>query len=156
MPASQAEILLNIKNFAKRSSYGVNGAKHYTLQKDRFVDMASGGLGGSPSNVIMTDTSKHALSIREMHYANWENEDFQTVLDGLSQFEKDGELPEFVDKIIEEVASESELASNLDDAIAEALVYLLPLDHSDRVDALNTLAERLEVLEPEDEDLEDD
>lgn len=155
MPASQTEILLNIKNLAKRSSYGVNGVKHYELQKKRFADMASGGLGGTPTNATMVDTSDHSMTIREMHYSKWDDSDFQAVLDAIAQFEKDGIIPEELDNFIEENATEKDLQANLVQSIEDALVYLLPLDHSDRVDALNTLAERLEVLGPDDEDDED-
>ena len=155
MPASQTEILLNIKNLARRSSYGVNGVKHYDLQKKRFADMASGGDGGTPTNVTMIDTSDHAMSIREMHYSKWEDSDFQMVLDAIEQFEKDGIIPDELEGFIEEHATDEDLQTSLDQAIEDALVYLLPLDHSGRVDALNTLAERLEVLDPDDEDNED-
>lgn len=156
MPASKTEILLNIKNLARRSSYGVNGVKHYDLQKKRFADMASGGDGGTPTNATMVDTSEHKMSIREMHYSKWDDSDFQMVLDAIDQFEKDGVIPEELDNFIEENGSDEDLQTCLAQAIEDALVYLLPLDHSDRVDALNTLAERLEVLDPDDEDDEDD
>ena len=103
--------------------------------------MASGGNGGTPNNTIMGDTSGHVASIREMHFSDWKDSDFQRVLDDISHWESTGEMPK---------KPEAEAMGPVDAVVDRAYAAFLPLDFDDRVTALNDLAERLGVMDPDD------
>ena len=143
MAASEIDIWRHATNVIGRAAYGVNGKKHFQLQKDRMLDMSKGGNGGELSNAIMTDTSGHEASIRAMHYADWDDSDFQKVLEFIELWEEEGKIPK---------KPQDDSNSRLEEAIARAYDSLKNLDRDDRIEALNALAEGLGVMEPDDED----
>lgn len=142
MGASALEIWRHASNVIQRMSYGGNGKKHFALQKKRMTDMASGGDGGSPTNVIMTDTSGHQSSIRDMHFDDWDDADFQSVLDIIAEWESTGELPE---------EPEPPAVDPIESAVERAAQIFKNLSQDDQVDALNALAIELGVMDPDDE-----
>ena len=129
-------------NVIQRNSYGVNGKKHFKLQKERLIDMAKGGNGGTPNSSIMIDTSEHEGSIRHLHFSDWSDSDFQSALDIVSEWEKTGVLPKEPTKPIKNV---------VDLAVEDVLVVMRRLDRDDQVDVLNEVAESLGVIGDEDE-----
>ena len=142
MSASNWDIWRHTTNVIQRASYGVNGKKHFKLQKERAQNMAEGGNGGEPNNHIMSDTSGHDSSIRSMHFADWDDSDFGRVLEGIAHWEATGELPkeppkEAVDPVILIVERAVELFSSH--------------DRDTQIEALNSLAETLGVMEPEED-----
>lgn len=142
MSASDWDIWRHTTNVIQRASYGVNGKKHFKLQKERAQNMAEGGNGGEPNNHIMSDTSGHDSSIRSMHFADWDDSDFGRVLEGIAHWEATGELPkeppkEAVDPVILIVERAVELFSSH--------------DRDTQIEALNSLAETLGVMEPEED-----
>ena len=140
MPASELDIWTHATNIIGRASYGVNGKKHFQLQRERMADMASGGCGGELSNAIMTDTSGHEASIREKHFADWENSDFQRVLEIIAKWEKKGKIAP---------KPKDDGSSKVEEAVARAYDAFKNLSRDEQIDALNTLAEGLGVMEPE-------
>lgn len=146
MGASAKDIWRHASNIIQRDSYGVNGKKQFKTQKERMTNMSKGGNGGTPSNAIMSDISEHDGSIRQLHFADWEDGDFRSVLDIIASWEETGALPE-------EPADEAEPV-DLDDIVLQATRILSVLDHDDRVDALNALAVALDVMEPDEDETE--
>ena len=140
MAASKIDIWRHATNVIGRAAYGVNGKKHFQLQKDRMADMAKGGTGGELSKAIMTDTSGHEGTIRAMHFADWDDGDFAAVLAAIEHWEATGEGPK-------EPEDDSDEA--VEAAVARAYDALKGLDRDDRIEALNALAEGLGVMEPE-------
>ena len=143
MSATDLEIWRHATNIIQRASYGGNGKKHFALQKERTENMANGGNGGTPGNHIMIDTSEHEGTIRQMHFDDWSDGDFQRVLDIIHKWEADGTIPS---------KPAVEALSPVEGVVARAYDIFQVLDRDDQVDALNTLAERLGVLEPEEEE----
>jgi len=139
--ASLIEIHRTIKNIVQRSSYGVNGKVQFELQKEQIENMSKGGNGGERSKASMRDTSGQA-SIRSMHYNDWDDADFQVVLEGILAWESSGELP---------AEPDIEMTSPIDSVINRSHAIFSTLNRDDQIDALNGLAERLGVIEPEDE-----
>ena len=107
--------------------------------------MSCGGTGGDPNNTIMSDTSKHEGSIRQMHFSNWTDDDFHSVLKMVNDWETTGKLPP--------KPTDAQEISPKDIAVDRAYAALMTLDRDEKIDALNDLAARLGVLEP-DEDSE--
>lgn len=142
MGATDLEIWRHATNIIQRASYGVNGKKHFKLQKERTENMSKGGNGGKPGNSIMIDTSDHEGTIRQMHFDDWLDADFQRVLDIIHGWEADGTLPS---KPAEKVLTP------LEDAIERAHDIFVALSRDDQVDALNALAEKLGVMGEEEE-----
>ena len=140
MGASPQEIYLYVKNTVQRASYGVNGRKHFEIQRKRMIDMAAGGSGGSPGNSIMSDTSGHHGTVRAMHFDDWEDSDFQKALDDIAHWETHGELPP---------APPEEAIDPVKEAVQRAHAILSTLDRDAQIDALNGLAEALGVMEPD-------
>ena len=143
MGASSLEIWRHASNVIQRASYGVNGKKQFELQKTRMTDMSKGEHGGSPNNEIMVDSSGHEGTIRQMHFSDWEDADFARALEIIAEWEATGELPP--------KPQDAREASPLEIAIDRAYAILMALERDDRIDALNDLAERLGVLEPDDD-----
>ena len=140
MSASDWDIWRHTTNVIQRASYGVNGKKHFKLQKERAQNMAAGGNGGEPNNHIMSDTSGHESSIRAMHFADWDDSDFGRVLEGIAHWEATGELPK-------EPAKEDEC--RIEQAVEAASASFSHLTRDEQIDALNLLAEALGVMEPD-------
>lgn len=147
MGASALEIFRHAKNVIQRSSYGVNGKKHFDLQKERMVNMASGGNGGTPSQKIMGDISQHEGSIRALHFDDWKDSDFQQVIDIIQAWEETGKLPDEPDDVD---AQREEEDNPIEKAVKGAHELLSLLDRDDQVDALNSLAVLLGVMDPDD------
>lgn len=145
MSVPDLEIWKHATNIIQRASYGVNGKKHFELQKERTINMSKGGNGGIPGNSIMIDTSNHAGSIREMHFDDWLDADFQRVLDIIQTWEKDGSLPP---------KPAEKTLSPVDSAVERAHDIFRHLDRDDQVDALNALAEVLGVMGEDEENAE--
>ena len=144
MSASDWDIWRHTINVIQRASYGVNGKKHFKLQKERAQNMSEGGNGGEPNNHIMTDTSGHESSIRAMHFADWDDSDFGRVLEGIAHWEATGELPKEPPK---------EAVNPVALIVERAIDLFSSLDRDEQIEALNSLAEELGVMEPE-EDVE--
>lgn len=140
MAASKIDIWRHATNVIGRAAYGVNGKKHFQLQKDRMADMAAGGTGGELSKAIMTDTSGHEGTIRAMHFADWDDGDFTSVLEAIEHWEATGEMPK---------KPECDSDEAVEAAVARAYDALKGLNRDDRIEALNALAEGLGVMEPE-------
>ena len=140
MSASNWDIWRHTTNVIQRASYGVNGKKHFKLQKERAQNMAEGGNGGEPNNHIMSDTSGHESSIRAMHFADWDDSDFGRVLEGIAHWEATGEMPKEPSK---------ESVDPLQEVVDAAVIIFKSLNRDDQVDALNLLAESLGVMDPE-------
>ena len=143
MPASAIDIWRHAHNIVQRASYGVGGKEHFHLQKERMSNMASGGNGGELSSRIMSDTSKHEASIRELHFSDWVDSDFQKVLDAVEHWEETDQMP---------AKPQDDSNNKIEIAVARAYDALKELDRDDRIEALNALAEGLGVMEPDDED----
>lgn len=143
MGPTDLEIWRHATNIIQRASYGGNGKKHFKLQKERTENMAQGGNGGTPGNHIMVDTSLHEGSIRQMHFDDWADGDFQRVLDIIHKWETDGTHP---------TKPAEETLSPVESVVSRAHDIFRSLGRDDQVDALNTLAERLGVMEPEEEE----
>lgn len=141
MSSIEWDVWRHAVNVIQRSSYGVNGKKHFDLQKERMKNMADGGYGGTPNNAIMIDTSEHEGSIRQLHFSDWSDSDFQAVLDIISEWEDSGTMPKEPAKPIEDVMAL---------AVEDILVILRRLDRDDQVDVLNEVAEELGVIGDED------
>ena len=107
------------------------------------TEMSKGEHGGSPNNEIMVDSSGHEGTIRQMHFSDWEDADFASALEIIAEWEATGELPP--------KPRDAREASPLEIAIDRAYAILMALERDDRIDALNDLAERLGVLEPDDD-----
>ena len=142
MGASKIDIWRHATNVVGRAAYGVNGKKHFELQKERMANMASGGTGGTLSSAIMTDTSGHEGTIRALHFADWEDGDFAAVLEIISAWEETGSLPP---------EPEDDSKSSVEEIVARAYDLLKELDRDARIEALNALAECLGVMEPDDD-----
>ena len=143
MGPTDLEIWRHANNIIQRASYGGNGKKQFKLQKERTQNMANGGNGGEPGNMIMVDTSQHEGTIRQMHFNDWADGDFQRVLDIIHKWEADGTQP----------PEPAEVTLNpVESVVSRAHDIFLSLDRDDQIDALNTLAERLGVMEPEEEE----
>lgn len=140
MAASKIDIWRHARNIVNRAGYGVGGKEHFEIQKKRMANMAGGGNGGEPNSTIMTDTSGHEASIRDLHFADWKDSDFQSVLDAVQHWEDGGELPP---------KPEDDSKNKIEEAVARAYDALKDLNRDDRIDALNALAEGLGVMEPE-------
>ena len=111
--------------------------------------MAAGGTGGLPSGTdIMISTEKHEGSIRSMHYADWDDADFQRVVDALSKFDDTGEIPDPPEYDDEPESPEESGALQLVIQRSHALFDALCRD--DQIVALNELAIRLGVMDPDD------
>tara|TARA_Y100001938_G_scaffold359_1_gene561 strand:- start:363 stop:800 length:438 start_codon:yes stop_codon:yes gene_type:complete len=142
---SDLEIWRHATNIIQRASYGVNGKKHFDLQKERTANMAKGGNGGEPGNAIMIDISDHEGTIRQMHFDDWLDADFQKVLDIIHTWESEGILPS---------KPAEKILTPLENVVERAYDIFLGLDRDDQVDALNTLAEKLGVMGEDEEDAE--
>ena len=105
------------------------------------TDMSRGEHGGSPNNEIIVDSSGHEGTIRQMHFSDWDDADFASALEIIAEWESTGELPPKPADAVE--------ATPLEIAIDRAYAILMALDRDDRIDALNDLAERLGVLDPD-------
>jgi len=144
MSASDWDIWKHSVNVIKRASYGVSGQRQYDRQKERMINMAAGGGGGTLDKTIMSDTSGHEGSARELHFSDWNDEDFQKVVDLLNHWEKTSEIPV-------EPTDDIDNDTQVKEAVAQAHAVLKNLDRDDRIEALNALAEGLGVMEPDDE-----
>lgn len=142
MSASDWDIWRHTTNVIQRDSYGVNGKKHFKLQKERAQNMAEGGNGGVPNNHIMSDTSGHDSSIRAMHFADWDDSDFGRVLEGIAHWEATGELPKEPPK---------EAVDPVTMIVERAVELFSSHDRDTQIEALNSLAEALGVMEPEED-----
>ena len=142
MSATDLEIWQHATNIIQRASYGVSGQEQFELQKERTQNMAKGGNGGTPGNAIMTDTSNHEGSIRQLHFADWKDRDFQSVLDLIARWETKGKLPK---------RPAEKAQSPVDHAVERAYDIFRHLDRDDQVDALNALAEELGVMGEEED-----
>ena len=145
MGATDLEIWRHATNIIQRANYGVAGKRHYDLQKERTENMAQGGCGGTPGNEIMTDVTDHEGSIREMHFNDWLDGDFQRVLDIILEWEKTDKLP---------TKPSAPVLTPAEQAVERAYDIFQTLDRDDQVDALNALAEKLGVMAEDEEDLE--
>ena len=147
MGASPLEVHRHAKNVIQRASYGGNGKKHFALQKERMANMASGGNGGTPGNAIMSDTSKHEDTIRAMHFDDWDDADFQTVLDIIHEWETTGDIPKAPAAPSHNVKKEDD---PVEKAVKGAHELFSILERDDQIDALNSLAVLLGVMDPDD------
>jgi len=147
MGASKSEIYRHIKNIVKRKSYGANGAKHYKIQKERFKIMAKGGTGELPSETdTMVSTEGHTGTVRELHFDDWDDKDFRAVLRALNKFDKTDVMPP-PPKIDDDSV---DVTSTVQIVVQRAMVLFDALDRDDQIDALNALAVRLGVMDPDD------
>ena len=142
MSSTEWDVWRHAVNVIQRSSYGINGKKHFDLQKERMKNMAGGGYGGTPNNAIMVDTSEHEGSIRQLHFSDWPDSDFQAVLDIISEWETSGTMPKEPTKPAKDPVTLT---------IEDVLIILRRLDRDDQVDVLNEVAEELGVIGDEDE-----
>ena len=125
--------------------------EQYDLQKSRYVDMSNGGDGGKAGLYGRRPTdspmSTHESSIRELHHANWSDDDFKEFLKRLDKATDavDHESPE--DSAKKHVMSPEDEVKR---AVVAVCSVLRPFRHNDRADILNTVAEELGMYEPED------
>lgn len=103
--------------------------------------MSKGESGGTPGTEIILDSSGHEGSIRQMHFADWEDADFSRALQIIADWEATGELP------TKPVAAQKPTPTEI--AVDRAFAAFMPLERDEKIDALNDLAERLGVMEPD-------
>ena len=127
--------------------------KQFDLQRSRYEAMANGGDGGKaglygrrPSD---SKKSTHESSIRELHHALWDDEDFVKLLkaleDAMDEHDKTSGSDVSTDDDDDDYSKE-----NVIKRAADAVCNLLePLSHNDRADVLNDVAERLNMYEPD-------
>jgi hypothetical protein len=154
MPATELQVtsLVNmmIQLYKRREDPGLK--KQFDLQRARYEAMANGGDGGKaglygrrPSS---SKKSTHESSIRELHHATWDDEDFVKLLKALEDdMDKHDKLSDTDDSTDD---ADDYSKENVVKRAADAVCVLLdPLCHNDRAEVLNDVAERLGMYEPD-------
>ena len=81
-----------------------------------------------------------------MHFDDWDDADFQSVLDIVQEWESTGDIPKAPAAPRTVIPEEDPVEK----AVRGAHELFSMLEHDDQVDALNSLAVLLGVMDPED------
>lgn len=106
----------------------------FRATRQRYIDMSKGGDGGKMN-------PKHVDTIRSLHHDAWSDEDFNRLIEGLDiavkAYHGDDDALEDIPQDIEGI-------------IMECVKMLSTLNHNNAVDALNSIADKLQLFSPED------
>ena len=149
----QVTSLVNMMMQLYRRKDDASLKKQFDLQRARYEAMANGGDGGKAGLYGRRPTdpkkSTHESSIRELHHALWDDDDFVRFLkaleDAMDEHDKANGSDDSTDDDDDDYSQEKVIKR-----AADAVVCLLePLSHNDRADVLNSVAELLGMYEPD-------
>ena len=109
----------------------------FRATRARYVEMSKGGDGGK-----MNPT--HVDSIRTLHHKDWPDSDFSQLVKDLDKAVEDFHREEGT-------APEDGFAKDVDGCIKKCVEILSGYSHDDAVDILNSIAEQLQLFDPEDD-----